>query len=138
MRVPGKPLSWLAALLLGASAAGAVGIAATADLRIPPPADPPAFSAADPADRSAAAAELAAARAAEAAGDVARALSRYRAAAERDPRVMDTRSPSFPGPAFEENLKGWIAGLKSGKIPGGPRAAEDAAVLFRRMYGGCG
>lgn len=75
---------------------------------------------------------------AEKRGDVAAALSHYRAAVENDPGCVDSRSPGYLGDAFEDKLKGWIAGMKSGRIAAAPAAREDAAFIFRRMYGGCG
>ncbi len=75
---------------------------------------------------------------AEKRGELAAALAHYRAAVSADPRCVDRRSPAFLGPAFEEKLKGWIAGMKGGRIAAGPEAFEDASFIFRRMYGGCG
>ena len=81
---------------------------------------------------------LAMALAAEKDGNVAAALAHYRAAVSSDPRCVDRRSAGFLGEAFEEKLKGWIAGLRSGRIAAGPGALADASFIFRRMYGGCG
>ena len=81
---------------------------------------------------------VAAALAAEEAGDVGEALSYYRAAAVLDPRCVDRLSPMFLGTGFEGKLKNWLADMRSGRITAGPSAAQDAAYLFRRMYGGCG
>ncbi len=75
---------------------------------------------------------------AEKTGDVAAALSHYRAAVSGDPRCVDRRSPRFLGEAFEEKLRKWIAGMKSGRIAADPAALSDASFIFRRMYGGCG
>ena len=119
-----------------ASVAGAVGVAATGDLRLPA-VDVRRGDAAPP-DPARLKAEIALAGEAERRGDVATALSRYRAASLLDPRVVDPRSPVFLGPGFEARLKGWIAAQKKGGSAGGARARSDAAYLFRRMYGGCG
>ncbi len=81
---------------------------------------------------------LALALSAEKSGDVAAALSHYRAAVSADPRCVDRRSPGFLGDAFEGKLNSWIAGMKSGRIAAGPKALSDASFIFRRMYGGCG
>jgi len=81
---------------------------------------------------------MALALSAEKGGDVAAALSHYRAAVSSDPRCVDRRSPGFLGDAFEVKLKRWIAGMKSGRIAAGPAALSDASFIFRRMYGGCG
>jgi hypothetical protein len=132
----GKPLTVLAVLLAGASIAGAVGVAATGDLRLPPAVDAGRGDAASP-DVARVAAEIALAGESEAAGDVAAALVHYRAAALLDPRVVDPRSPFFLGPGFETRLKNWISAQKTGGA-GGAQARSDAAYLFRRMYGGCG
>ena len=136
MEIPtGRRLTLLAVVLAAASIAGAAGVAATGDLRLPPAADArPGDAAADPARVSA---EIALAKEAESVGDVAAALAHYRAAALLDPRVVDPRSPAFLGAGFESRLKGWIAAQKRGGA-GGARARSDAAFLFRRMYGGCG
>lgn len=128
-------LKYLAALLAVVSVAGAVGVAATGDLRLSPATDArPGDAAADPARVSA---EIASAREAENVGDVAAALAHYRAAALLDPRVVDPRSPVFLGAGFEVRLKQWIAAQKKGG-EGEAQARSDAAYLFRRMYGGCG
>jgi len=129
-------LTYLAVLLAAASVAGAVGVAATGDLRLPPAADARqgAASSRDPARVSAG---IALAVEAERHGDVATALAHYRAASLLDPRIVDPRSPAFLGPAFEARLKTWIAAQKEGGA-GGAQARSDAAYLFRRMYGGCG
>lgn len=134
--LPGKRLTLLAVLLSAVSVAGAVGVAATGDLRLPPSADARRGDAALP-DTARVSAEIESAREAENAGDVARALAHYRAASVLDPRVVDPRSPVFLGPAFEARLKRWIAAQDNGEA-GGSRARSDAAYLFRRMYGGCG
>lgn len=75
---------------------------------------------------------------AEKRGDVAAALSHYRAAVDADPGCVDSRSPGFLGGEFEVKLKGWIAGIRSGRIAAGRAAMDDASFIFRRMYGGCG
>jgi len=133
----GRRLTFLAVLLVAAALAGALGVAATGDLRLPAAeaARPGDAGAPDPAGASA---EVALAKEAESGGDVAAALAHYRAAALLDPRVVDPRSPEFLGPTFESRLKGWIAAQKKGESAGGARARSDAAFLFRRMYGGCG
>jgi hypothetical protein len=129
-------LTYLAVLLAAASVAGAVGVAVTGDLRLPPSVDvrQGAASSHDPARVSA---EIALAGEAERHGDIAAALIHYRAASLLDPRIVDPRSPVFLGPAFEARLKNWIAAQKKGGA-GGAQARSDAAYLFRRMYGGCG
>lgn len=132
----GKRLTRLSALLAAASLAGAVGVAATGELRLPPAADPArgGEAAADPARVHA---EVALAREAERTGDIPAALAHYRAAALLDPRLVDPRSPAFLGPSFEAWLKTRIAEQR--KAGTGPsQARSDAAYLFRRMYGGCG
>ena len=133
----GRRLTLLAVLLAAVSIAWAVGVAATGGLRLP------AADAAQPGDAgtrdpAGASAEVALAKEAESVGDVAAALTHYRAAALIDPRIVDPRSPLFLGPAFEARLKGWIAAGKRGESAGGAQARSDAAFLFRRMYGGCG
>jgi len=138
LKIPtGKPLSVAAAVLAAASLASALGVAVSGDLRLPAAESTREGSGASP-DRAGASSEVALARNADASGDVASALAHYRAAAIRDPRIVDPRSPDFLGPAFEARLKGWIAGLKRGELRGGGKALSDAAFLFRRMYGGCG
>ena len=133
----GVRLTYLTGFLAAASLAGALGVAVSGDLRLPP-GDVSAQGSVPGSDPAAVSAEIARAREAESAGDVAAALAHYRAAALLDPSVVDLRSPDFIGPAFEGQLKLWIAGLKTGKVPGGGKALSDAAFLFRRMYGGCG
>ena len=135
--LPGRRLPVLAVSLAAASIAGALGVAVSGDLRLPP-GELSAQGAAPAPDPAAVSAEVAMARDAENAGNVPAALAHYRAAAVLDPRIVDTRSRDFLGPAFEGRLKGWIAGLKAGKVPGGGKALSDASFLFRRMYGGCG
>jgi len=132
----GMGLTYLTVLLAAASVAGAVGVAATGDLRRPPSVDVRRGEAA-PTDRARLSAEIALAGEAERHGDVATALTHYRAASLLDPRIVDPRSPVFLGPAFEARLKNWIAAQKEGGA-GGAQARSDAAYLFRRMYGGCG
>ena len=132
----GRRLTHLAVLLAAASVAGAVGVAATGNLRLPPTVDA-RQRAATPTNRARTSAEIALAGEAERHGDVATALTHYRAASLLDPRIVDPRSPVFLGPAFEARLKNWIAAQKKGGA-GGTQARSDAAYLFRRMYGGCG
>jgi hypothetical protein len=129
-------LTYLSVLLVAASLAGVVGVAATGDLRLPPAVDARQGDAAPP-DPARIEAEIALAGEAERRGDVAAALAHYRAASLLDPRVVDPRSPVFLGPGFEARLKSWIAAQKKGGV-GDPQARSDAAYLFRRMYGGCG
>ena len=129
-------LTYLAVLLAAASVAGAVGVAATGDLRFPLAVDARQADAAPP-DPARVSAETALAKEAESGGDVAAALAHYRAAALLDPRIVDSRSPVFLGPGFEARLKRWIAAKNKGGA-GGAQARSDAAYLFRRMYGGCG
>jgi hypothetical protein len=133
----GMRLTYLAVLLAAASVAGAVGVAATGDLRLPKAVDARQGDAASP-DPARVSAETALAGEAERRGDVATALAHYRAAALLDPRIVDSRSPVFLGPGFEARLKRRIAAQKKGESAGGARARSDAAYLFRRMYGGCG
>ncbi len=136
-KLSGGRLTVLAVFLVAASLAGAIGVAASGGLALPP-AEVAVQGAGTAPDPAAVSSEIARAREAESAGDVAAALSHYRAAALLDPRVVDTRSREFLGPSFERRLKGWIAGLKAGEVPGGGKALSDASFLFRRMYGGCG
>ena len=133
----GGRLTVLAFVLAAGALAGAIGVAVSGDLRLPAAEISAQGTGAGP-DPVAVAREVALARDAEAAGEVGSALSRYRAAALLDPRIVDPRSREFLGPAFEARLKGWIAGLKAGTVPGGGKALSDASFLFRRMYGGCG
>lgn len=132
----GKGLAYLAAVLAAGSIAGALGIAATGDLRLPSPVDARLGDAGTP-DPARVSAEIALAGEAEHRGDVAKALAHYRAAAILDPRVVDSRSPVFLGTGFEVRLRSWIAAQNKGGA-GGAQARSDAAYLFRRMYGGCG
>jgi hypothetical protein len=132
----GKRMKPLAILLAALSAAGAVVVAATGDLRAPRHADERPGGAERP-DPARASAEIALAAQAERAGDVAAALARYRAASRLDPRLVDPRSPVFLGPGFEASLKRWIAAMNAAGA-GDAQARSDAAYLFRRMYGGCG
>ncbi len=132
----GRRLTFLAVLLVAASLAGAAGVAATGDLRLPAAVDARQGDAAAP-DPARIEAGIALAGEAERRGDVATALAHYRAAALLDPRIVDSRSPVFLGPGFETRLKNWIAAQKKGGA-GSPQARSDAAYLFRRMYGGCG
>ena len=135
--MPVRRLTVIALVLAAGSLAGALGVAVSGDLRLPAAEISTRGTGAGP-DSAAVAREVALARDAESAGEVASALAHYRAAAVLDPRIVDTRSRDFLGPAFEGRLKGWIAGLKAGKVPGGGKALSDASFLFRRMYGGCG
>lgn len=132
----GRGLTYLAVLLATACVVGALGIAATGDLRLPSPVDARPGDAGKP-DPARVSAEIALAGEAERRGDVAAALAHYRAAALVDPRIVDPRSPAFLGPGFESRLKGWIAAQNNGGA-GSAQARSDAAYLFRRMYGGCG
>jgi hypothetical protein len=132
----GRRLTLLAVLLAAASIAGALGIAATGDLRLPKAVDARRGDA-GPTDPARVSQETALAGEAERRGDVAAALAHYCAAALLDPRIVDSRSPVFLGPGFEARLKNWIAAQKKDGA-GSPRARSDAAYLFRRMYGGCG
>ena len=133
----GKRLSALGAALIALAGAAAVrvgvsggvsGTGASAGMAVAP-VTAAAHSTAD---------SVALAISAEKRGDVAAALSHYRAAVASDPRCVDSRSPGYLGAAFEGKLKGWIAGMKNGRIAAGPSARDDAAFIFRRMYGGCG
>ena len=137
VNAPVKGLPALAVILAAASLAGALGVAASGDLRLPS-AEFSVQGAGAGTNPAAASEEVARALEAESAGNVAAALAHYRAAALLNPRVVDPRSPDFIGRAFEVRLKGWIAGLKAGKVAGGGKALSDASFLFRRMYGGCG
>ncbi|GAB4236616.1 MAG: hypothetical protein OHK0028_13610 [Deltaproteobacteria bacterium] len=136
MMLDGRRLTRLSAVAAAACIAGAIGVAATGELRLPPAADAQAVGPAafDPAR---VAAELALARDAESAGDVPGALAHYRAAALLDPRIVDPRAPVFLGPAFEAWLKTRVAEQRRGGAAPA-QARSDAAYLFRRMYGGCG
>ncbi len=157
----GKRLTVLGAALIAVAAAAAVRVAVSGAFRgAGPPASPQASAprgtaaapgpgaVAGPEDAAGAAAGPGAALsaadhvglavAAEKRGELAAALAHYRAAVSADPRCVDRRSPGFLGDAFEEKLKGWIAGMKDGRIAAGPAAQEDASFIFRRMYGGCG
>lgn len=140
----GRRLTVLGAALIAVASAAAVrvavsgGIAGAAKPAAARGTDAAAGTATAGESALAAARHLALARSAEKRGDVATALSHYRAAVVGDPRCVDRRSPGYLGDAFEEKLKGWIAGMKSGRIAAGPAAREDAAFIFRTMYGGCG
>jgi hypothetical protein len=133
----GGRLNVLAFVLVAGALAGAIGVAVSGDLR-PPPGEVSMRGSIPAPDPAAVSVEIGRALEAESAGDVAAALAHYRAAALLDPRIVDARSREFLGPAFEGRLKGWIAGLKAGTVPGGGKALSDASFLFRRMYGGCG
>jgi hypothetical protein len=130
----GKGLTVLASLLAAGALAGAAGVASVGHFAVPLSGE--AACTADDAAR--AAAMLSAAHDSEGRGDVAGALSAYRAAVAADARLADRKDPRFLGEAFERRLNEWIAGLKSGRIPAGTSAQSDASYLFRRMYGGCG
>lgn len=139
----GKRLTVLGAALIALAGAAAVRVAVSGEARgtkAAAPATGPAVGS-DGAPRAAAlsaADHVASALSAETRGDVAAALSHYRAAVVGDPHCVDSRSPGYLGDAFEIKLKGWIAGMNSGRIAAGPAAREDAAFIFRTMYGGCG
>lgn len=137
MEIPsGKRLRRFGVLLAAVAAAGAVGVAVTGDLRLPPAVDARQGDAAMP-DPARVSAEIALAAEASSAGDVAVALAHYRAASLLDPRIVDPRSAVFLGQGFEAWLKLRIAEQK--RIGSGDaQARSDAAYLFRRMYGGCG
>ena len=144
----GKRLTVLGAALIALAAAAAVRVAVSGGLHgsaapgMPAPggatAAPGQDALAGPEAARSADGHVALALSAEKNGDLAAALSHYRAAVSADPRCVDRRSPGFLGEAFEEKLKGWIAGMKRGRIAAGPAALEDASFIFRRMYGGCG
>ena len=127
----GKRLTALGAALIALAAAAAVRVGASGGIAWTATASGTgaALSAGD---------HVALALSAEKRGDLAAALSHYRAAVSRDPRCVDRRSPGFLGEAFEAKLRKWIAGMKSGRIAAGPAALSDASFIFRRMYGGCG
>ncbi len=139
----GNRLTILGAALIALAAAAAVRVAVSAR---PPgaglPAAPESVSATVGVGGAGGAlsadGHVARALSAERRGDLAGALAHYRAAVASDPRCVDRRSPGFLGDAFEAKLKGWIAGMKSGRIAAGPAARDDASFIFRRMYGGCG
>ncbi len=139
----GKRLTVLGAALIALAAVAAVRVAISDGLRrtaAPAPRESvPGTS--SPGERGAvlsADGHVALALSAEKSGDLAAALAHYRAAVAADPRCVDRRSPGFLGEVFEEKLKGWISGMKSGRIAAGPAARDDASFIFRRMYGGCG
>ncbi len=137
----GKRLTVLGAALIALAAAAAVRVGASGGLLgTAAPAAPGvvAAPAAGAGEALSAGGHVALALSAETRGDLAAALAHYRAAVAADPRCVDRRSPGFLGEAFEEKLKGWIAGMKSGRIAAGPEAQDDASFIFRRMYGGCG
>lgn len=129
----GRRLTALGLALISAAAVAAVRVALSGDLR-------PAEAGASAEDGATTAVDdlVGRARSAESRGDVAEALARYRAAVSLRPQLADRRSAEFLGPRFEANLKGWVAGLKSGRIAGNAKALGDASYLFRRVYGGCG
>lgn len=136
----GKRLTALGAALIALAAAAAVGVAVSGGFREPgtKASAPGTADVAGAGSALSAGGHVALALSSEKSGDVAAALSHYRAAVSGDPRCVDRRSPGFLGEAFEEKLKKWIAGMKSGRIAAGPAALDDASFIFRRMYGGCG
>lgn len=136
----GKRLTILGAALIALAGAAAVRVAVSGGItgRGTPAAGPGTAAVAGTGAALSAGDHVALASSAEKRGDVAAALSHYRAAVSRDPRCVDRRSPGYLGEAFEEKLGKWIAGMKSGKIAAGPAALSDASFIFRRMYGGCG
>jgi hypothetical protein len=134
MLLQGRGLKLLSLLLAAAALAGAAAVAATGSFALPPSGE----AACSPGDAARAAEALARARAAESRGDVAGAVGAYRAAAAADPGLIDRKDPRWLGDGFERRLSAWIAGMKEGRIPGGPAALADASYLFRKIYGGCG
>lgn len=129
----GRRLTALALALIAACAAGAIRVLAAGDLA---PAEARAASAGAVPPRTD---EIVAqARAAERRGDVAAALSRYRAAVSMNPRLADRRAPEYLGADFEKSLARWIAGMRQGRIAADGASKENASYLFRRLYGGCG
>ncbi len=130
----GRKLTVMALLLAAAAAAGAGRVGAVGHFSVPVTGE----AACAPEDVARSLSLLVQAREAERRGEVAGALSRYRAAVAADPRLADRKDPRFLGPSFERRLNEWIAGLKGGRIPAGTSALPDASYLFRRMYGGCG
>ncbi len=136
----GKRLTVLGAALIALAGAAAVRVAVSGGLGWTGTRASAPGTAAVPGAREALSAgdHVALALSAEKSGDVATALSHYRAAVSADPRCVDRRSPGFLGDIFENKLRKWIAGMKSGRIAGGPEALSDASFIFRRMYGGCG
>ncbi len=134
MRASGRMLTGLA-LLLGVAALVAAGrVAAVGNFAVPVTGE----TACAPEDANRAQTLLGQAHEAESRGDVAGALSLYRAAVAADPRLADRKDPRYLGPSFERRLNDWIAGLKGGRIKEKASALPDASYLFRRMYGGCG
>ncbi len=129
----GKNLTILALVLAALATAAAIGVAVSGDLRGTGEGATGPGGEEVPAGR-----HLAMAGAADSSGDVTTALAHYRVAVAVKPQLVDRRSPEFLGVVFEEKVKAWISGLKSGKIQAGPTALPDASYLFRRMYGGCG
>jgi len=130
----GRRLTALGCALLLAATAAAMRIALSGELRRPVAAE---ATAAGPEGVSIGE-HLANARAAEARGDVAAALSHYRAAASLDPLCVDRTSSRFLGADFEEKIRRWSADLRGGRLRASAEAVRDASYLFRRMYGGCG
>lgn len=134
----GRRLTVVGAALIAFAAAAAVRVGMSGGFAGTATPAPGAAAAAGTGAALSAGDHVALALSAEKSGDVAAALSHYRAAVSRDPRCVDRRSPGFLGEAFEVKLKKWIAGMKSGRIAAGPAALSDASFIFRRMYGGCG
>ena len=130
----GRGLTLLSLLLALAALAGAGAVAARGSFPLPPAGE----AACSPGDEARAEGLIARARDAEGRGDVAGALSAYRAAAVADPRRVDRNDPRYLGDGFGRRLDGWIAGLKSGRIRAGAGALSDGSYLFRRIHGGCG
>lgn len=130
----GKGLTLFSLLLAAAALAAAGRVAAVGNFALPVSGE----AACTAADAERAQALLGQARAAEGRGDVAAALSGYRAAVAADSRLADRNDARYLGVSFERRLNEWIAGLKAGRIPSGSSALSDASYLFRRMYGGCG
>lgn len=111
----------------------AVRIFVSGEVRLPSDCSDPAASA-----KVSAEAALVRAKAAEGAGDTEAAIAAYREAVRSNPRLADRRSPEFLGSAFEAKVRIWTGPAKAGAGPRSARAKDDAAFIFRRMYGGCG
>lgn len=131
----GRRLTAATAALIAAAGIAAVRVAASGDLA---PRERPAAKEREEDARRRAADLVVLARKAQAEGDVAGALARFRAAVALRPQLADRGSPEFLGAAFEEQLKGWIAGMRKGAVVAPAAAFDDASYLFRRIYGGCG
>ena len=130
----GKRLTAIASALMLLAAAAAVRLAITGDPGAPPMASAAGGGPSGPSIDE----HLASARAAEKGGDVATALSHYRAAASLDPLCVDRNSSRFLGPEFEAKIRRWVSDLRGGRMAAEPGAVRDVSYLFRRMYGGCG